>query len=255
MCANPLTITSVSIDIVSRLRQARLLVFDLDGTLVDSRQDLANAVNATLIHFGRPALSLEVVANYVGNGAFALVQQAFEHAGPDSSDPQRLELAHQYFLDFYRQHRLDHTYAYPGVLEALQSIRSHAPHTLIACLTNKPVVPSRAICHGLGLAPFFFQIYGGNSFATKKPDPLGLNQLIREANVLSLTGGDGHGVPIHAGNTVVIGDGLPDILVARAAGTQVIGCSFGFSPTDFSLARPDLCVTSPLDWIHLLCIV
>lgn len=232
----------------ARLRQARLLVFDLDGTLIDSREDLAYAVNATLRHFGKPELSLATIASYVGDGAFALVQRAFQVVGLDANDPQILKAGHQQFLHFYGKHKLDHTYVYPGALDALRTIRSRSPGVVMACLTNKPVMASRAICEALGLAPFFFQIYGGNSFPTKKPDPLGLSRLIAEAAGL---------VPdnlnITPDNTIMVGDGRPDILAARAAGAQAIGCDFGFSEVDLASLQPDALVTSPRDWVALLC--
>lgn len=234
----------------TRFKQARMVVFDLDGTLIDSRQDLTNAVNATLRHFGKPDLSLEIIAGYVGDGASMLIERAFQHSG---LRPELLSDAYPFFLDFYKQHKLDHTYVYPGVLDALRSIRKRSPQMLMACLTNKPVGPSRAICQALALAPFFFQVYGGNSFSTKKPDPLGLNHLIAEAAELAHTPAETHQSPITAAHTVMIGDGRPDIIAARAAGARVIGCRFGFSRDDLASAQPDALVTSPSEWVHLLC--
>lgn len=244
---------NISAETHARFKQARLLVFDLDGTLIDSRQDLAYSVNATLRHFGKPDLSLEMIADHVGDGALALIQRSFQSAGLNSTDPKLLNEGHEQFLSFYKQHKLDHTYVYSGVLDALRSIQRKLPQVWIACLTNKPVAPSRAICEALALAPFFFQIYGGNSFSTKKPDPSGLKQLIAEADELACLDRNSHEPLVHAGNTVMIGDGRPDVLAARAAGTQVIGCDFGFSQTDLATTCPDALVTSPRDWVDLLC--
>ena len=231
----------------SRFKHIRLLVFDLDGTLIDSRQDLATAVNATLRHFGKPALPTETIASFVGDGALALIERAFQSSG---LIPTLVPDAHQHFLGAYRQHKLDHTYVYPGVLAALEAIRRRAPHIHMACLTNKPVAPSRDICRALALEPFFFQIYGGNSFPSKKPDPLGLTHLIAEAGHLARTP---ETPPVDAAHTAMIGDAPPDILAARAAGTLAVGCRFGFSEQDIDAPPPDALVTSPSEWVELVC--
>src|ERR1700722_12699008 len=169
------------------VEQLKLLVFDLDGTLIDSAQDLCNSVNATLENYGRPHLSDEVIAGYIGNGALTLVRRAF--AADDGVEPSEelLAPAYKFFLDYYREHKLDYTYAYEGVLEALDALHKvhdqvNVPQRAMAVLTNKPVRPAQAICEALGLAPYFLHIYGGNSFATKKPDPEGLLALMKHAN-------------------------------------------------------------------------
>jgi phosphoglycolate phosphatase len=212
----------------------RLLVFDLDGTLIDSRKDLANSVNALLIHLGRPELPDDVIASYIGDGASMLVRRALG----DPQDEAFIEESLRYFLDYYRIHKLDYTHLYPGVLDALKSLAEAAEGGLrkMAVLTNKPVAPSQEICDALGLSPYFFRIYGGNSFSTKKPDPLGLNTLIREA------GAD----PFE---TVMIGDSDVDILTARSAGAWALGCRFGLAPHTLDAAEPDCLVDSASDWI------
>ena len=151
----------------------RLLIFDLDGTLVDSRLDLANSVNATLRHFERPELPCDVIASYIGDGAPMLVRLALG----DPDDSKLLDDALAWFLAYYREHKLDNTTVYDGVKESLATIRfsrngERALERTFAVLSNKPVHPSRAIVQALGLAEFFVQVYGGNSFPTKKPDPL-----------------------------------------------------------------------------------
>jgi phosphoglycolate phosphatase len=167
----------------------RLLVFDLDGTLVDSQIDLANSVNSMLRHYGKPELTLATVATYIGDGASTLVRRALAHSHliasePDPHDDRFVEDALAWFIEDYRIHKLDFTTVYPGVLEALTQIHDHHPSLPMAVLTNKPVDPSRGICAHFGLDKFFFQNYGGNSFVTKKPDPQGLLTLIREASAL-----------------------------------------------------------------------
>ncbi len=222
----------------------KLLVFDLDGTLIDSAQDLCNSVNATLVHFGRMPLPDAIIAGYIGNGALMLVRRALAHDGKGDADEALLAEAHRYFLDYYREHKLDYTYAYDGVLEALTALRSMhdapgAATRIMAVLTNKPVRPARAICEALGLAPYFMNIYGGNSFQTKKPDPEGLFALMQEASALPA-------------ETVMIGDSQVDIETARNAGAWSVGCTFGLSPESLHLLPPDVLVDSPADWTSLL---
>src|SRR5271170_2212298 len=215
----------------------RLLVFDLDGTLIDSRRDLANSVNAMLAHLERPELPEEVIASYIGDGAGMLVRRALG----DPDDEAYVDTALTYFLDYYRVHKLDFTRTYPGVMESLEALRLDADGGLrkMAVLTNKPVNPSRAICDALGLSPYFFQIYGGNSFSTKKPDPEGLNALIREAGVDPF-------------ETVMIGDSDIDVLTARSSGAWAVGCRFGLAPHTLDAAEPDCLVDSAADLMEAL---
>ena len=159
----------------------RLLVFDLDGTLIDSRIDLSNSVNAMLAHLGRPELPHAVIAGYIGDGVSMLVRRALGDPEGDVHDEEYVAEALRFFLDYYRVHKLDFTYVYEGVYEALEEFRAEYPGIPMAVLTNKPVRPSRDICAHFGLDRFFFQNYGGNSFHTKKPDPTGLLAPIAEA--------------------------------------------------------------------------
>jgi phosphoglycolate phosphatase len=211
----------------------RLLVFDLDGTLIDSCADLCASVNAMLRHFNRQPLPETVIASFIGDGVGLLVRRALG----DPSDEAFFDSALAFFLDYYREHKLDHTYVYPGVFEALDQLGLEAaggPRPM-AILTNKPIGPSQAICDALGLRPYFFRIYGGNSFATKKPLPEGLNTLIREAGVTPE-------------ETLMIGDSIVDILTARNAGAWSIGCSYGLAPHTLEDAPVDCIVDSALDW-------
>jgi phosphoglycolate phosphatase len=226
------------------VERLKLLVFDLDGTLIDSAQDLCNSVNATLEKFGRPHLSDETIASYIGNGVLVLVRRAF--ATDDGEEPSEKLLvdAHKFFLDYYREHKLDYTYAYEGVLEALDALHKvhdqlGVPARAMAVLTNKPVRPAQAICEALGLTPYFRHIYGGNSFATKKPDPEGLLALMKEANATPQ-------------QTVMIGDSQVDVQTARNAGAWCIGCTFGLAPGSLEAIPPDVLVDSPADWTAAL---
>ncbi|MBB5315708.1 HAD family hydrolase [Tunturibacter empetritectus] len=223
----------------------RLIVFDLDGTLIDSRVDLCNSVNATLAHLGKPTLPEAVISGYIGDGASMLVRRAIGDPEGDITDEQYVTKALTFFLDYYRIHKLDNTYLYPGVLEALQAIRATHPQTLMAVLTNKPVHPSRDICAHFGLSPFFFQNYGGNSFHTKKPDPHGLEALIAEASTLA-------GRTITPAETIMVGDTDIDVLTARNCGARSIGCTFGLKPHSLEDAPPDHLAHTPADWLSFI---
>jgi phosphoglycolate phosphatase len=216
-----------------------LVVFDLDGTLIDSQIDLGNSVNAMLDHLGRPSLPQQVIAGYIGDGAAMLVRRALCDPEGDVHDEEYVHAALAYFLDYYRLHKLDFTYLYPGVLDALEAIRAAWPTLPIAVLTNKPVRPSRDICEHFGLDRFLFQNYGGNSFHTKKPDPTGLLQLIGEAGAMRQS-------------TVLIGDSDVDVLTAKNCGARSIGCLFGLAPDRLRKAEPELLVNSPAEWLEAI---
>ncbi len=220
-----------------------LLVFDLDGTLVDSETDLANAVNASLVSLGRPPLPQRQIVSFIGEGAAVLVSRALEATGGNTPDVAQRALDH--FILQYRQHLLDTTCAYPGVVEALQSICAVAPALPMAVLTNKPVNPSHSICDGLGLSPFFFANYGGNSFPTKKPNPAGLLTLVAEAASLRKR-------PVALARTVMVGDSHVDVETARAAGVLSLGCLYGLSPASLLASRPDGLAHTPADWLPQL---
>ena len=192
----------------------KLVIFDLDGTLIDSERDLAAAVNAMLVKYGRKELPIDVIGTYIGDGAPMLIRRALG----DPADREFLQEALNYFLLYYREHKLDSTYIYDGITEALQQIAgSDGATRRMAVLTNKPVRVSRDIVAGLGLSGSFFQVYGGNSFETKKPDPLGANTLMQDAGVA-------------ADETVMVGDSQVDILTARNAGMWSVGVTYGFAP-------------------------
>ena len=208
----------------------KLLIFDLDGTLVDSRLDLANAVNAMLRHFKKPELPDEVIASYIGNGAPMLVRRSLG----DPDDENYVQDALLYFMGYYREHKLDNTYVYDGIFPALDTIiasRNGSPMKM-AVLSNKPVVPSRGIVDALGLGKYFFQVYGGNSFHTKKPDPAGVAALLEEAGA-------------RPEETAIIGDSDVDVITARNAGIYSVGVTYGLAPHTLEDAPPDVLVDHP----------
>ena len=205
-----------------------LLVFDLDGTLIDSTEDLAQSVNATRADAGLPALPTAAVASYVGDGAEMLIRRAL---GAGASDAQ-VARGLAYFLQYYREHMLDHTVLYTGVRDALAAWQ--AAGLAMAVLTNKPERFSRDLVAGLGLGEVFARVYGGNSFRTKKPDPHGLRRIMRELG-------------ISPAGTLMIGDSSVDVLTARNAGTDCAGVRYGLRPEDFDRHPPDILVDDMLE--------
>jgi phosphoglycolate phosphatase len=200
-----------------------LLIFDLDGTLIDSKVDLVHSVNAARGLMKLAPISEELVSSYVGNGAPVLMRRAL---GPEASEAD-VQRALEYFLGYYREHMLDNTRLYPGVKDALD--RLHHAGNNMAVLTNKPVRFSRELVNGLGLGDHFFQVYGGNSFEQKKPDPIGVETLLRES-----------GIPRE--RAVMVGDSGVDIRTARNANIRACGVTYGFQPEGFLEDPPDIVV-------------
>ena len=206
-----------------RLEGVRALIFDLDGTLIDSKLDLALSVNATLEHMGRAALPHLRIYGYVGKGAPRLIEQAL---GPGATSAE-CEEGLAFFLSYYRKHMLDNTVTYPGVRGGLAALEG----LTMAVLTNKPVRFSQAIVDGLGLGKYFRAVYGGNSFETKKPDPAGTKVLLREFGI----------APKEA---MVVGDSEVDVQTARNAGTWACGVTYGLGADRLAEYPPDLLIDS-----------
>ena len=199
--------------------KVKALVFDLDGTLIDSKMDLVNSVNATLREMKRQALPEDLVASYVGSGAPVLIRRAL---GGNPSE-EELKPALAFFLMHYEEHKLDQTRLYPGVAETLADLKSLP----MSVLTNKPVKVSLRILEGLGVAQYFRSIYGGNSFETKKPDPLGAQQILTEFNA----------APREA---AMVGDSEVDVQTARNAGMRSVIVNFGFGTHDRAAHPADI---------------
>jgi phosphoglycolate phosphatase len=189
----------------------RALIFDLDGTLIDSKRDLIRSVNAMLAEMDRETLHEDTISGYIGHGAPQLVGRAL---GNGVSEAER-ERGLKFFLCYYEDHKMDSTCAYPGVAEGLEELRGFS----MAILTNKPVRVSVRILEGLGLAKHFRAVYGGNSFETKKPDPLGARRILGEFGVS----------PEEA---ILIGDSEVDVQTARNAGILAAAVNYGFGTHD-----------------------
>jgi phosphoglycolate phosphatase len=200
-----------------------LLVFDLDGTLIDSKLDLALSVNATRANAGLDPIAHEEIYSYVGNGAPMLIRKSL---GPEASDEQAEE-GLLFFYQYYREHMLDNTRLYPAVREGLD--RLAAGGSRLAVLTNKPVRFSSEIIARLGLDGHFERVYGGNSFETKKPDPQGLNLLLEELNTPKE-------------RALMVGDSSVDVLTARNAEVASCGVTYGLQPETFVEHPPDILV-------------
>jgi phosphoglycolate phosphatase len=209
----------------------RALIFDLDGTLIDSKLDLIRSVNAMLQEMGREQLHEDTISGYIGHGAPQLVGQAL---GNNATEAER-ERALKFFLAYYEDHKMDSTCAYPGVPEALAHLASFP----MAILTNKPVRISVRILEGLGLAKYFRAVYGGNSFETKKPDPLGAQTILREFGA----------APVEA---MLIGDSEVDVQTARNAGTFAAAVNYGFGMHDRAAHPADIYLDRLTDLVPLL---
>jgi phosphoglycolate phosphatase len=207
----------------------KLVIFDLDGTLIDSRLDLIHSVNAALRHVGRRDLPGDLIATYVGDGAPMLVRRALG----EKTDDDMVHRALAYFLSYYREHKLDYTHTYPGVMEMLAAVQAagDGQPRRMAVLSNKPVRPSQAIVDELGLGRYFVAVYGGNSFPTKKPHPLGAEKILEE------TGS-------RPEESLIVGDSAHDVLTGRAAGLWTCGVTYGFAPHSLEDAPPDVMVDS-----------
>jgi phosphoglycolate phosphatase len=214
-------------------RRMDLVIFDLDGTLIDSKRDLACAVNAARAHRGMEPLDNETVFSYVGEGAPVLIRRAL---GPGTTDDQAQD-ALAFFLEFYNNHMIDHTVLYPGVAETLD--RLSAAGVKMAVLTNKPVRMSRAIVDALGVSQYFECVYGGNSFEQKKPHPMGIAALLAECAT-------------DPGRAIMVGDSAVDIRTARNANVMSCGVTYGFQPETLAAEPPDLLfdrIEQLADWI------
>ena len=200
------------------------VIFDLDGTLVDSAPDLATAVNRMRADFGLVPLELAVVRGYVGDGARVLVERTL---GPEHADLRESGLGS--FLRHYGEHLIDETRPYPGIVQLLAALA--AAGLTASVLTNKPEALSRRLLEGLGLDRAFLAIVGGDTLTVKKPQPDGVRVLMKRAGT-------------EASRTLLVGDSLVDLATARASGVAFCGVAWGFDPDRLVGANVPI-VTSP----------
>jgi phosphoglycolate phosphatase len=213
------------------LHDIRLLIFDLDGTLIDSKTDLVLSVNAMREQMGLPRLDTGAVLSYVGRGVTTLIRRAL---GEGASDDE-VARASALFLDYYGCHLLDNTVPYPCVRQALDELRGRK----MAVLTNKRIDFSREILEGLELAHYFSWIYGDTSFPEKKPNPVGVLKLMSDT-----------GTPAH--QTLIVGDSETDVLTGRNAGIWTCGVTYGFGAHTLEAVPPDLILDDLRDLPRLL---
>lgn len=207
---------------------ARLLVLDLDGTLVDSSRDIGTSVNAALqqLHPGAAAIPLVRILGFVGEGARLLVERSLAEAGLALPVDEVLAV----YLDCYRERLLDTTRLYPGMAEALAALGPPGP--ALAVLTNKPGDMSRTILEGLGVAARFARVLGAGDVPARKPDPAGLLALLAELGIA-------------AADAWMVGDSATDVTTGRAAAVRVAGVTWGFHPVALRAAGPDRILDDP----------
>jgi phosphoglycolate phosphatase len=212
----------------------RLVVFDLDGTLVDSSTDLANAVNALLAELGDSRLPDPQIVSMVGEGAAVLVQRAMTASGLDPQTPGALDR----FLAHYNAHLLDYTRPYPGMVAALQKLAARLP---LAVLTNKPGYATDRVLEGLGLREYFRETIGGDTPFGRKPSPAGLKHLAEVANL-----------PV--ASVLLVGDSPVDLATARNGGAQICLARYGFGYrfTSEDFRGDETFIDTPLDLVALV---
>lgn len=211
-----------------------LIVFDLDGTLVDSRRDIATSVNELLERLGRPCLPPERIYGFIGNGVRRLLERSL---GEGSA--AEIDRAVEAYLPIYRSHLFDTTRPYPGVVEALEAL---GPERVLAVLTNKPRAESEALLSGLGLRHFFRRVCGGEDFPERKPHPAGIHALLEETG-------------IRAERALMVGDSRVDVETARNAGIPVCLVAYeanGLSDGEVAALAPDLVVDDLRQLVQLL---
>ena len=194
-----------------------IIVFDLDGTLIDSARDLADAIGEMLESYGSPALPLDTVVTMVGEGAPVLVARAVQRSGLAVPVDDALSR----FLSIYDRRLMNHTRAYPGMIETLGIVLRRGP---LAVLTNKPLGPSIGLLEALGMRGYFSRVIGGDSEYGRKPDPAGLLSL------QALAAGD---------QLVMIGDSPADWKAAVQAGVPFVFAKYGFGASKFGSDTPD----------------
>lgn len=208
----------------------KLVIFDLDGTLIDSAPDLALALNHTLATLDYETYSADIIRSWVGNGAQTLVKRGLNGSTQTdyNIDPAFFAKALDIFLDFYAKNLCVETMTYPNVLATLKSLKSLGYR--LALVTNKPYDFIQPLLEGLELTGLFELCLGGDSLPKRKPDPMPLLHVCEELGV-------------NASECLMVGDSKNDILAAKAAKMHSIGVSYGYNyGEDISIYKPEKAV-------------
>ena len=193
---------------------AKLIVFDLDGTLIDSAPDLVEAVNFALTQLDKPTHSQATIQQWIGNGADVLVKRALLNNWHVGEIPEDFEVAFELFKTYYAEHDWVHSRLYDGVLETLQTLKNDG--FKLACVTNKTARFTNPLMETAGLAPYFDFIASGDTFAEMKPNPL---PLLETAKLFAIA----------PENAWMIGDSINDISAGKRAGFKTIAVSYGYA--------------------------
>ena len=214
------------------------VLFDLDGTLVDSAPDIAFAADSALAACGLPPRGAATVLGYIGNGAARLIHRCLTGQLDGVAEPGLFEQAYRAFQSHYQANLTTRTVLYAGVLQTLTALRDDG--YALACVTNKPARFTEPLLQAVGLAPFFCITVSGDSLPVKKPDPAPLLHALAAC-----------GVPV--GNAAMVGDSMADLRAARAAGLPVFCVSYGYSPNaNLREHAPDALVDDFRDLLGLL---
>lgn len=210
--------------------QIKLVMFDLDGTLVDSIPDLAWSADRTLERLGLPLCGIDKTRDYIGNGLFTLIKRILTQDMNQEPDPELYEKAVPIFWEYYGNNVCQFSTLYDGAAETLQTLKSQGYK--VACITNKAEEFTKTLLRHLQIINLFDQIIGGDTLARKKPDPLPLLH-VADTQQLAIE------------QCLMVGDSRHDIAAAKAAGISVVGVPYGYNHgEDIALSEPDYIVQS-----------
>ena len=208
----------------------KLVMFDLDGTLVDSIPDLAWSADRTLERLGLPLCGIDKTRDYIGNGLFTLIKRILTQDMHKEPDPELYEKAIPIFWEYYGNNVCQFTTFYDGVVETLETLKSQGYK--VACITNKAEEFTKTLLRYLQIIDIFDQIIGGDTLERKKPDPLPLLHVASTQQV-------------NIDQCLMVGDSRHDIAAAKAAGIRVVGVPYGYNHgEDIALSEPDYIVQS-----------